>query len=144
VRVTRSSFPDDPDPIRRAPPPLSEQLAGTMFSPGSFPTAPPVTTAEQRSLEIEGSLDEAYTDWLDNGGGRTIVTRLLERALKMYHAGATRIGVKDLVERERWERKLHINNLFTSRIARTLIDERPELKPLIQIRRLQSAGGISE
>ncbi len=138
--MTRSSFPDDLDMIRR-PAPVEEL---PLFGGASFPTAPAVTTAEQRALELPGSLDADYAAWRTSGGGQAIIERILARAMKMYAAGATRIGCKDLIERERWENKVAINNLLTSRIARTLVEMRPELGKLIQLRRLSSSAGVSE
>jgi len=142
---SRSAFSRrDDDGFSRAPS-LAEQLEGTIFDPKpDWPERPTVTSAEQRSVPLEGSIDEDYEKWMTEGGGESIYKRIRSAALKMYHAGAPKIGVKALIERDRWENKAHINNKFTSRIARDLIAEHPFLAKLIELRQLNSSQGVSE
>lgn len=126
-------------------PTAQEQLAGLdLFAPLTWPERPAVTAAEQRSLPIESSIDADYKKWREEEGGNAIFDRIRKRALAMYHAGAPRIGVKALCERERWENKIHLDNRFTSRIARDLIEEHKFLGRIIQLRQLDSSEGVSE
>lgn len=133
------------DEVLRIPPPAAAQCAGLpLLESIEWPERPAVTAAEQRPLEVPGSIDAQYTRWRDELGGRAVIARILARAKTMRAAGARRIGVKLLCERERWENQARINNKFTSRIARELLHLDPELAALIQLRELDSSEGISE
>lgn len=133
---------DDPDPLRR--PPMEQQLADTMFAPLAWPETPPVKKTEQRTLLLEGSIDADFAAWQATPDGQFVIDKVHAYALKMARAGATRIGVKSLCERVRWEEKKHLDNRFTSRIARHLIDQSPHLGALIQLRQLEASESVSE
>ena len=67
-------------------------------------------------------------------------------ARQWLDAGNTRLGVKALVERARWESGLHttgdawrINNTLTSHYARLLLDRHPEWSGAIETRTLRAA-----
>lgn len=60
-------------------------------------------------------------------------------------AGRRRIGVKAIAERIRWEvavntagESFKLNNVYVSRYARLLQEQRPDLGALIETRRLKS------
>ena len=60
--------------------------------------------------------------------------------------GETRVGVKALFERLRWSYNRattgdvwRLNNSYTSRYARLIAEQRPDLAPMIQTRKLRAA-----
>lgn len=71
----------------------------------------------------------------------------LERLALDLHSRGRRIGVKALVEVVRWqyarttasEDAFRVNNSFTSRYARLLIERHPELADAIECRELRAA-----
>lgn len=67
-----------------------------------------------------------------------------EAALNLKRRGRTRIGMKHLAEELRWNSGLYsigtefkIDNNFTSRIARKLLEDCPELEGFLELRKLQ-------
>lgn len=98
-----------------------------------------VTSATDGSLTLDERFEIFHRDnpW---------VADALERlADELVDAGVTRIGVKALVERLRWDwtvqtrsRDWKLNNSLTSRYARLLCERRPDLAKKIERRRLRS------
>jgi hypothetical protein len=71
-------------------------------------------------------------------------------AYQALRAGRKKIGMKFLFERLRWEYAIKtdrpegefkLNNNFTSRYARLLIDQEPDLADLFEIRELKAVDG---
>lgn len=109
-------------------------------------------TAKQESLFVNGGE-------VDNSGSNTIQKRFLRfhkenprvydelvaLCRKAKKAGHTRVGVKMLWEVMRWNIWLQIktdetfklNNVFTSRYARLIMDTEPDLKNVFELRILK-------
>lgn len=74
-----------------------------------------------------------------------VYEQLRDLALQLRRAGHERCGVKMLFEVLRWQRMLSttdpegwkLNNSYTSRYARLLEDQEPELADFFELRRLQ-------
>lgn len=141
--MTRSCFPDDPD-IKHPPSPAAQIDELPMFAPPGWPERPPVKRTENRVLLLERSIDADFAAWQGSPDGQFVIDKVHAHALKMARAGAKRIGVKSLCERVRWEEKKHLDNRFTSRIARYLIEQSPHLGALIQLRQLEASESVSE
>lgn len=91
------------------------------------------------------TIDEAFDEFDRNNPHIYRNLRFLAR--QALHAGRKRIGMKFLFERLRWEycvRTNHkesefaLNNNFTSRFARLLMREEPELAGIFEVRGLRS------
>lgn len=74
-----------------------------------------------------------------------VYDQLVAMARKAKVAGKTRIGIKRLWEAMRWEMDLRagseefaLNNNFTSRYARLIMAEQPDLRGLFETRALRS------
>lgn len=67
-------------------------------------------------------------------------------AFELLRAGRTHYGSKGIAERIRWHYAtssggggdFKLNNVFTSRLSRKLIEEHPEFRGFFELRRLQS------
>lgn len=91
------------------------------------------------------SLDERFDEWI--ALNPWVLVQLERLADELVDAGVARFGVKALVERLRWDWEISrattgdtwkLNNTWTSRLARRLIEKRPDLEPMIETRRLRS------
>lgn len=75
-----------------------------------------------------------------------VLAELERLADQLAAAGVRRFGVKALVERLRWDWTVQtagddfkVNNSFTSRYARLLIERRPDFADMIETRELRAA-----
>lgn len=88
-------------------------------------------------------LDARFKAFVDQNPG--VVKLFTAFAVEAKMAGRTRIGAKAIAERCRWEVAIttqgdtfKINNSYVSRLARLVAQERPDLAPLFETRRLKS------
>lgn len=99
--------------------------------------------AAARAAREAASTEERFEAWLASDPH---VYRAIKRlALAELRAGARRIGVKRLAEQLRADPAIRaassstqpfvIDNSFTALVARRLVEECPELEPVIEIRR---------
>ena len=79
-----------------------------------------------------------------------VYENLVRLATRLKKAGRSRVGIKHLFEVLRWEYSIKtehaenqytLNNNFTSRYARKIIDENPDLQDMFEIRELKSKQG---
>lgn len=89
------------------------------------------------------SIDDRCDAWL--AANPWVLPALEVLADQRLAAGVTRFGVKALVERLRWDweadhvsGRWRINNSYTSRLARRLVERRPEFGACIELRELRS------
>lgn len=90
-------------------------------------------------------LERRYRDWLATDAGRTVMPLVRRFAREMLQAHR-RFGMKALAERVRWEvattwrvepGELKLNNSHVAYIARDLVRELPELRELMEFRRVR-------
>lgn len=88
----------------------------------------PTTKLERRFAEFHKRNPHVYAEFE-------------RRAMELYRAGATKIGVKAIAERIRWDVRVRtlgdefkVNNSWVSLYARLLIHRRPELADVIETR----------
>lgn len=98
----------------------------------------------QFSLDFAQPLDVLFSEYHERNPH---VYELFKRfAMQARNAGRRRFGAKAIMERVRWYAEIEthggdgfkVNNNFTSRYARMLIDEYPEFKGFFETRRLQT------
>lgn len=89
------------------------------------------------------SIDERFREFHEKNP--QVLERLVALARQAIRAGKTRIGAKTLVEVARWHFWLEtegdefkINNSFTSRYSRLLVETHPEFEGLFETRELRS------
>ena len=91
------------------------------------------------------SIEERCEAWLEVNPW--VLDQLERLADELVEAGVSRFGVKALVERLRWDWTVarattgepwRLNNSFTSRLARRLIERRPDLASFIETRKLRA------
>src|SRR5687767_16032127 len=115
---SRSAFGSREDDGFRLPPSTEQQLADTMFAPPGWtqpPTAAPVTSAEQRNLPLQGSVEQLYQAWRLTDEAADIFALLREAAAKWIAGGVATVGRRSLWEgvwlrlqgqaRVRWENR---------------------------------------
>lgn len=108
------------------------------MSTAPWPQSPPAET-EQRELPLPPTWAARYAAWRATEDGRKVYTFVRDQAIQRLHAGERRIGVKALVEMARGLFHLHVNNGFTSHLARELVDDVQDLEPLIERRKTRAA-----
>ncbi|HEY7328515.1 MAG TPA: hypothetical protein VH592_12780 [Gemmataceae bacterium] len=97
---------------------------------------------EDKSLTIQERFEQFHAHHPD-------VYELFKRfAFELRCAGRQKYGAKSIMERIRWhvatssagdeEEEFKLNNIFTSRYVRLLINEHPEFAEFFELRRLQS------
>lgn len=109
------------------------QPAPSLFDPDAVQARP--LTLDERFDRFHAAHPEVYRE----------LRRLAHQA---RNAGRTRIGMKQLFEVLRWERMLaglpdetegwKLNNSYSSRYARLLMDREPELAGMFEIRELKT------
>lgn len=114
------------------------QLADAMF--GVWPEVPRVERAEQCGLGLPGSIDAEYAAWRQTPDGQVVYAAIVDRALGLVAAGATRLSTKALVEWARATLRVRINNDATACLARELVDTEPEIAELIEMRQRRAAA----
>ncbi len=116
---------DDPEVLPR----LGQPGWGdtTLFAPLDHETAPVASTTPQ-------SLGAKFAAWRVTQDGVRAFEAIDQLAREQYQANTQRIGVKELVESVRKSTHIHINNSYTSLIARDLVDLYPEYRDLIELR----------
>lgn len=113
-----------------------EQVIGLQLT---LPIADIVTPAYDKGL----SISERFA--LFHNANLWVADALEELAADWFAAGHQRVGIKALVEVVRWQYgrtttdRWKVNNDFTSRYARLLIDRRPEWASSIETRELRAA-----
>lgn len=83
--------------------------------------------------------------WTFHKKNPQVYRKIVELSQEAYDAGRSKIGMKMLFEVIRWQRLVHtrsddfaLNNNYTSRYARILEAEYPELAKLFDTRRMHS------
>lgn len=97
----------------------------------------------QLSLSFESALDRKFREFHE---ANPAVYRLLVRFAREAANKRKRVGIKALWERVRWESYLAtdtadafaLNNSYTSRYARLLMDREPDLRGAFEVRGLKS------
>lgn len=110
--------------------------------PTLFDTADPPIVVEP-SIPANLPIGERYAAWIAlNEWVLDAFERLADEAVA---EGATRIGGQHLVEILRWRYRattrgdtFKLNNSFTPRLVRDLVDRRPDLEGLFETRRLRT------
>jgi hypothetical protein len=120
----RRGDPDDPE---RALAPRVVDTLGPLFD------APP----ERQSTTDKTAI--RYATWRLTPDGKAVYDWIDRRARDRAESGERRIGTKSLVERARDELHLHIDNKFTSMIARELVLRHPHLRERIELRERTAA-----
>ncbi len=125
---------------------------GDGLQPGLFQDAHEVLvlTAEELSptvppdVERDASLDERFEAF--HRANPHVYEELRRLALEMRRRGVRRYGIKGLFEVLRWRYALQtrgdefkLNNSYTSRYARLLMEREPELRGFFEVRELKSA-----
>lgn len=99
---------------------------------------------DQLTLPLDGSkLDQAFAEFhRDNPHVYDALVRLSRQAVGV---GRTRVGMKMLFEVLRWEHFIQttdpdfkLNNNYTSRYARLIMDQEPDLAGIFDLRTLRS------
>lgn len=118
----------------------ADDLLRSEFNGGlDAPTRPRVTHAEQRELSLDRTLTQSYERWRGTVDGMAVYAEVLARVMRAAAAGSTRIGVKLIVELVRHDLKTSVNNSFSALMAREVLDEHPELAPLVELRERKAA-----
>lgn len=94
-------------------------------------------------MKNETELDLAFQKF--DRENPAVYRELVKLAFQAHDRGRTKIGMKMLFEVVRWHRTLHtndpkfkLNNNYTSRYARKIMDAYPELDGLFETRGLKS------
>lgn len=94
-------------------------------------------------FEKPKTLDDKFWDF--HKANPKVYEMLEELALNLYAHGKSRVGMKMLFEVIRWKTMLRtvgddfkLNNSYTSRYARLIVDHNPQLKNFFETRRLHS------
>jgi hypothetical protein len=94
------------------------------------------------------TIDEAFDEF--HQANPHILRNLQMLAFQAVHAGRKKIGIKFLFERLRWEyivktnrpaNEYALNNNFTSRYARLLMETYPDLAGVFETREMKSVDG---
>lgn len=117
---------DDQDPEIALRPKPPEDL-GPLFDP------PPERQSTTDKIAVR------YATWRLTPEGKQVYDWIDRRARDRAESGEVRIGTKSLVERARDELHLHIDNKFTSMIARELVLRHPHLRERIELRERTAA-----
>ena len=103
----------------------------------------PIEALVEPAYDANLSLQERYEAWRDaNPWVLDVVETLVARWLA---AGHRRVGIKQVWEVVRWQYgtttgdRFKANNNWTSRVARDLIERRPEWAGAIEVRQLRAA-----
>jgi len=95
--------------------------------------------ADRRLLSIQ----ERFEEWLDQNPH--IYSLFKRYAEELRHTGRHRYGAKSIIERVRWHvatqtvgEPFKINNNYTSRLARKLIDEDATFEDFFELRRIKT------
>lgn len=135
ARPVSRRYPDEVEVAAHRRP--TQDDLGALFAPLA-PAAPPRRGGVDARQGLQTSLpigrEAAYRRWRDSESGRRIYAWMESRALCAARAGAARIGVKGLFESAREHFQVSTNNTWTSRVARDLIADHPELADLIELR----------
>lgn len=101
---------------------------------------PMVTPEHVNGISIQERFEEFHrlNSW--------VLTELERMTQEYLDAGRTKVGMKMLVEVLRWNHDLttkgdpfKLNNIYSSRYARKLIERHPEWEEVFQLRELQTA-----
>jgi hypothetical protein len=92
------------------------------------------------------TLQERFEEWLASPDGQFVAEWIRERALQMRHRGWRHYSVKALYEAARFARDVQVgpnagwklNNSYTSRLARLLMQQEPELESFFEVRELRA------
>ena len=94
-------------------------------------------------LDDPSSIDRAF--WKFHKGNPKVYQKLVQLTQEAKAAGRNKIGMKMLFEVARWQHLVHtrgddyaLNNNYTSRYARIIAEEYPELASMFEIRRIRS------
>ncbi len=94
-------------------------------------------------LASPSTIDKAF--WKFHKENPEVYDKLIEMAQMARRAGRRRIGMKMLFETIRWEHLVHtrsddfaLNNNYSSRYARIITENHPELRDLFEMRRIKS------
>lgn len=102
---------------------------------------PPIIEVDPRGL----SLDERFERFVEKN--EWVIDRLAQMALYWKRRGRKHYGIKSLCEKFRWDYldavadptcDWKINNSYTSRLARLLMERHPELDGFFETRELRS------
>lgn len=135
---------------RRQQPPQGPSLFDWAPAPEPDPPPddpPPGEPEEPDEPQRGGSLDQRFQRY--HKLHPQVYQLFREFALQLWAAGRRRAGAKQIFERIRWELAIKpdpresgegfkLNNIFTSRYARLLVAERPELAEFFEFRKLKS------
>ena len=131
---------DQPEPAENAPRLFDDDL--TPIEP--YPTM--VDVELPRGNRPAESIQEAFDRF--HAANPWVYTELRSMTLELVRAGRDRIGMKMLFEvlRWRWLRAttdtsstFHLNNSYTSRYARLIAENTPELEGVFETRRIKTA-----
>lgn len=102
-----------------------------------------IAGAEARRVERERRLDREFAEY--HAANPHVYRQLVELARVARRSGATQYGVKGLFEVLRWHRRVQtndpqfeLNNNFTSRFARLIMEREPDLQGFFETRELRS------
>jgi hypothetical protein len=96
----------------------------------------------QRSL-FDPTIDARFTEFHRENPG--VYALLVSLARQAKAVGKTRIGIKALWETMHWnvwlntDEEPRFNNSYVSRYARLIVDNEPDIAPMIALRRLRAA-----
>ena len=92
-------------------------------------------------------MQRRYEEWRATNDGQVVYENVRWRAFRLHERGWRRFGIKALWEAARYDRALEvgpdaegykINNNWTSRIARELMEYEPSLVGFFELRELKS------
>lgn len=98
-----------------------------------------------KRIKHKGSIDQRFAEFHKNNPH--VYQNLLHLAIQVQLAGRKRIGMKSLYERIRWEyvsktkyeqEDFKLDNNFTSRYARMIVNNVPYLKGMFELRDLRA------
>lgn len=96
---------------------------------------------------VPGSLDDQFERWAASDHGIEAIAAFTREAYKIKAAGHAHWGAKKIFEDLRFtsqhpkgsdEHGFKLNNLFTSRVVRLVVERHPELKGFFRLRELRS------
>lgn len=94
------------------------------------------------------TLDQQYEMWAKSEEGRQVKVLVVERAKQLRGSGYKRYGIKAILEAIRFDRDVQfgpassykVNNNISSRLARDIMFEHPELAGFFELRQLHDDG----
>lgn len=102
--------------------------------------------ASEAAIRTPLSIQARFEVWLATAEGQYVKREVLRKANEIRRRGFSHYGIKAIMETIRWDRNLalgpndgfKVNDHYTSRLVRLLIEEQPDLDGFFETRELRA------